>query len=224
MASTTQSATARRRQPQRRKPSAIAIERRRELQEAAIRSIAEKGFSAVTVAMICEEAGFSRGLIGHYFKGKDDLLLEAIQVMSSELADAHKAAVHAAGSDPLQRLHAVVTSSFTPPGFTREKVLVWVALVGSAPWSPQLAAIYRELWRTYRTGISALMQRAAKERGVQIDADLAALMFSQAIEGFWVGWAADPVAVNKALAEKACHEMVDRMLAASHKPRTTART
>jgi TetR/AcrR family transcriptional regulator, transcriptional repressor of bet genes len=208
-----------RRQIQRRKPSAIARERRRELQEAAIRSITEQGFSAVTVAMICEQAGFSRGLIGHYFKGKDDLLLEAIQGMSSELAEANKRAVQAAGKDPLDRLHAVIRSSFTPPGFTREKVMVWVALVGSAPWSPQLARIYRDLWRTYRIGIAELMRRAAYQRGVQIDAELAALTFSQLIEGFWVGWAADPVAVDAAQAERACHDVVDRVLAISGKTR-----
>jgi TetR/AcrR family transcriptional repressor of bet genes len=211
MASTTRPVPIRRRQQQRRKPSAIAVERRRDLREAAIRSITEKGFSAVTVAMICEEAGFSRGLIGHYFKGKDDLLLEAIQGMSSELAEANKKAVIAAGNDPLDRLHAIVKSSFTPPGFTREKVMVWVALVGSAPWSPQLASIYRDLWRTYRAGIAKLMRRAAQEHGVEIDAELAALTFSQLIEGFWSGWAADPVAVDAAQAERACHDMIDRL-------------
>jgi TetR/AcrR family transcriptional regulator, transcriptional repressor of bet genes len=209
---TSSQAAPRRRLAQRRKPSAIAIERRRDLQEAAIRSIAAKGFAAVTVAMICEEAGFSRGLIGHYFKGKDDLLLEAIQGVSSELADANRRAAKAAGKDPIERLHAVVKSSFSPPGFTREKVLVWVALAGNAPWSPQLATIYRDLWRDYRSGIAGLIKRAAQARGVAVDADLAALTFSQVIEGFWVGWAADPVAVDKARAEKACHDLVDRML------------
>jgi TetR/AcrR family transcriptional regulator, transcriptional repressor of bet genes len=211
MASNTHPISERRRLVQQRKPSAIARERRRELQEAAVRSIAERGFSAVTVAMICEEAGFSRGLIGHYFKGKSDLLLEAIQGMSSELAEANKKAVQAAGRDPLDKLHAVVKSSFTPPGFTREKVLVWIALAGSAPWSPQLATIYRDLWRSYRTGISKLIKRAAIERGVQVDANLAALTFSQLIEGFWTGWAADPVAVDAAQAERACHDVVDRL-------------
>ena len=208
----------RRRVVQRRKPSAIAMERRRDLQEAAIRSIAAKGFAAVTVAMICEEAGFSRGLIGHYFKGKDDLLLEAIQGVSSELAEANRRAAKAAGKDPVERLHAVVRSSFSPPGFTREKVLVWVALAGNAPWSPQLATIYRDLWRDYRSGIAGLMKRAGQVHGLHIDAELSALTFSQIIEGFWVGWAADPVAVDKAQAEKACHEMVDRMLGIQPKP------
>jgi len=197
-----------------RKQSATAMERRRELQEAAIQAIAQYGVSAVTVSTICEMAGFSRGLIGHYFKGKDDLLAEAIQAFSARLAEANREAANAAGTDPVKRLHAVIHSSFSPPGFTRERVLVWVALVGSAPWSPVLARIYRDLWRKYRAGIARLLRRAAEDRGVALDAEVAALMFSQAIEGFWVGWAADPSAVNKAKAEAACHLMLDGLLKA----------
>lgn len=202
----------RRRTGPKRRQSAIAIARRRDLQEAAIRSIAARGFAAVTVSTICEEAGFSRGLLGHYFERKDDLLLEAIQGVSSDLAQANSAAAKAAGNDPVKQLHAVVTSSFSPPGFMREKVLVWVALAGNAPWSPQLATIYRDLWRNYRRGIMGLMKRAARRRGITIDAELAALTFSQVIEGFWIGWAADPGAVNKAQLERACHNLVDQLL------------
>jgi AcrR family transcriptional regulator len=204
----------RRKPKQRRKPSVIAIERRRELQEAAIRSIADKGYAAVTVAMICDEAGFSRGLIGHYFKGKDDLVLEAINGFTVELAEATRKAVEAAGSDPYDRLHAVVKSSFSAPGFTPDKAAVWTALAGSAKWSPPLATLYRELWKDYRTGIAGLMKRAAAERKLQIDVDLAALLFSQMIEGFWIGWVADPVSVKKSDAEKACHGMLDLLLGA----------
>src|SRR3954468_1877231 len=105
---------------QQRKPSRIAQERKQDLIEAAIRNIADHGYDAVTVATICEEAGFSRGLIGHYFSGKDELLLEAIQRFSTQLAEANHDAAEAAGSDPVNRLHAIVRSSFSPPGFTRE--------------------------------------------------------------------------------------------------------
>jgi TetR/AcrR family transcriptional regulator, transcriptional repressor of bet genes len=210
----TASTAAQRRPKQHRKPSVIAIERRRELQEAAIRVIADKGYDAVTVAMICDEAGFSRGLIGHYFKGKDDLVLEAINGFTIELAEATRKAVELAGPDPYDRLHAVIKSSFSPPGFTPDKVAVWAALAGSAKWSEPLAALYRKLWREYRVGIARLMKRAAAERKLQVDADLAALLFSQMIEGFWIGWVADPTAVTRADAEKACHAMIDLLLGA----------
>lgn len=207
----TASAKPSRRKKQNRRPSAIAVERRQDLQQAAVRSIAKNGYAGVTVAMICEEAGFSRGLIGHYFKGKEDLLLEAILGVSADVADANKKAVQSAGSDPFDRLHAVVKASFSPPGFMPDKVAVWVALVGSARWSPQLASIYKDLWRGYRVGIAKLIKKAAEERSVKLDHNLAALAFSQLMEGFWVGWAADPVSVSKVHAEQAMHLFVDSL-------------
>lgn len=201
-----------RRPKKREKPSAIAIERRRELQEAAIRCIADKGYAAVTVAMICDEAGFSRGLIGHYFKGKDALVLEAINSFAAELAEATRRAVEVAGSDPANRLHAVVKSSFSPPGFSPQKAAVWAALAGSAKWSKPLAETYRELWRDYRVGIAGLFERAAQDRKLTIDAKAAALLFSRMVEGFWVGWVADPSMMSVAEAERACHGMLDLIL------------
>ena len=187
----------------------VAQNRRRELRDAAIKAIAADGYSAVTVASICEVAGFSRGLIGHYFKGKEDLLVEAIAGVASELGDSMRRAVEAAGSDPLDRLHAVIRASFTPPGFTKDKVAVWVALVGNAKWSPPLAKIYQDLWRDYRRGIAGLMRRAADNRGQNFDFERAALTFSQLIEGFWVGWGVDPKAVNRREAQAACHAFLD---------------
>src|ERR1700722_6351902 len=114
---------------QTRKPSRIAEERKRDLIQAAIRDIAAHGYDAVTVATICERAGFSRGLIGHYFAGKDDLLLEAVKTVASDLGAAIRSAARAAGDDSAARLHALITASFTPPGFAPEHVAVWVALV-----------------------------------------------------------------------------------------------
>jgi TetR/AcrR family transcriptional repressor of bet genes len=194
------------------KPSAIAIERRSELQEAAIRCIADKGYAAVTVAMICDDAGFSRGLIGHYFKGKDELVLEAISRSTARLGEATRRVVEAAGDDPADRLHAVVRSSFSPPGFTANQTAVWAALASNAKWSAPLGDMYRQLWRNYRAGIAGLFERAAAQRNLSIDADAAALMFSRLIEGFWIGWAADPDMMTVAESERACHALVDLLL------------
>jgi len=200
--------------PQTRKPSRIAEERKRDLIQAAIRDIAAHGYDAVTVATICEAAGFSRGLIGHYFSGKDDLLHEAVKTVAMELGAAIRAAADAAGPDPAARLHALITASFTPPGFTPEKVAVWVSLTGAARWSPPLAALYRNIWRDYRAGVGRLFTRAAKDRHIKLDPARTALTFSQLIEGLWVGWAADPEAIAPRRAEDCCHTYVDMVLAA----------
>ena len=209
---------------QKRQPSRIAQERRRNLIDAAIRNIAAHGYDSVTVATICEEAGFSRGLIGHYFSGKDDLLLEAVRTVASELGNAIMVATNAAGPDPAARLHALIKASFTPPGFTPEKVAVWVSLTGTARWSPALGNIYRAIWRDYRAGVGRLLGRAAEAAGVELDSQRTALTFSQLVEGLWIGWAADPEAVTPAAAEECCHRYLDLALGAPCAGHTTSRS
>jgi TetR/AcrR family transcriptional repressor of bet genes len=205
-----------RRKPRKRsKPSVIAVERRRDLQDAAIRCIADKGYAAVTVAMICDDAGFSRGLIGHYFKGKDELVLEAISRSTTQLAEATRRLVDAAGSDPADRLHAVVRSSFSPPGFTPNQAAVWISLASNARWIPALGEMYRQLWQDFCAGIAGLFQRAAAQYKLAVDAKGAALMISRMIEGFWIGWVANPDMMTVAEAEHACHTLVDLMLGES---------
>ena len=197
---------------QNRKPSRIAQERRRDLIEAAIRDIAENGYDKVTVSSICEKAGFSRGLIGHYFSSKDALLLEAVRAMAEQLGSAIRDAANQAGPNTSDRLHALITASFTPPGCTQENMAVWVALTGTARWSPPLAALYREIWRDYRAGVGRLFARAAEGRKKQIDVEQTALSFSQLVEGLWIGCNADPEAVSTASAEACCHAFVRGVL------------
>src|SRR5690606_27546659 len=135
---------------QNKKPSRIAQERRRDLIEAAIRDIAAKGYDKVTVSSICEEAGFSRGLIGHYFESKDGLLLEAVRSVADQLGEAMREAVNEVGLDPIDRIHALIRASFTAPGYSQENIAVWASLAGAARWTPDLAALYKEIWREYR--------------------------------------------------------------------------
>lgn len=183
--------------------------KRQEFVAAVMKAIAEHGYKDVTVATICEAAGFSRGLIGHYFPGKDALLLHAVGEVAKDFEQATRAAAEAAGPDPLDRLHAVVTASFSAPVFTPERVLVWVALASTSHWSPELADIYRQLYRPYRRGLVNLMRRAADARGVQINADRLAMTLTQLTEGMWAGWAADPKTVSSAEGEAACHDLLD---------------
>jgi TetR/AcrR family transcriptional repressor of bet genes len=198
--------------PRRVGPTRISDIRRQDLINAAIVSISEIGYNEVTVDTICKTAGVSRGLIGHYFSGKDELLLEAVKQVAAELGESTKKAARDAGSDPAARLHAVVKASFSPPGFTADKVSVWVALAGNARWSSELAEIYRQLWRSYRVGIGRLIGQAASSTGRVIDTQQAALTFAQLIEGLWIGWAADPDVVTQEQAEAACHRYLDSLL------------
>jgi len=186
--------------------------KRREFVEAVMRSIAENGYKDLTVATICEAGGFSRGLISHYFPGKDALLLHAVRELAQDFENATRAAAAGAGSDPFDRLHAVVGASFRAPVFTEERVLVWVALASTSHWSPELTEVYRKLYRPYHRGLARLIKKAGDERGIRINSERLAITLTQLVEGLWCGWAADPKTVSVREAEAACHDLLNAFL------------
>lgn len=52
-------------------------ERRREVLDATWRVIVREGLDATTVRRIAQEAGYSSGVLAHYFKDKEDILVSA---------------------------------------------------------------------------------------------------------------------------------------------------
>jgi TetR/AcrR family transcriptional repressor of bet genes len=186
--------------------------KRQEFVDAVMRSIAENGYKDLTVATICEAGGFSRGLISHYFPGKDALLLHAVRELAKDFENATRAAAAGAGPDPFDRLHAVLAASFREPVFTPERVLVWVALASTSHWSPELADVYRKLYRPYHRGLARLLKKAGDDRGVRINSERLAVTLTQLVEGLWSGWAADPKTVSVREAEAACHDLLNAFL------------
>lgn len=52
-------------------------QRRRDILEATWRVIAQQGIEAATIREIAKEAGFSNGVLSHYFTNKEDILISA---------------------------------------------------------------------------------------------------------------------------------------------------
>lgn len=164
--------------------------RRQDLVQGTIRSIAALGYANSTVQTICEAANVSRGLIGHYFDGKDALLLEAFRHLCDKQDAEMREAIRAAGDDALDRLLTATAVSFQSAA-SRDNALVWLALCGVAPWNPQITELYHTLYRRYRSWIEHMMVRAARDRGIAINARHAALTYAQMVDGFWIGWLMD---------------------------------
>lgn len=59
-------------------------ERRRRISEAAIALIAEEGLEAATIRRIAGEVGDSTKIVTHYFASKQELLLEAFELLAGE--------------------------------------------------------------------------------------------------------------------------------------------
>ena len=188
---------------------ADAVDRRRDLIAATVRSIAEHGFADATVERICAAAGVSRGLISHYFAGKDDLLLATYRQLTDELGAETARVARARGGGPVDKLRAAIEASFRPPVFDFAKVSVWVAFWSEARTRPDLRALNRDLYRGYRAAIARLMAEAARERGIALDAHGAAVALTALIDGLWLEWSLDPDAFSPEIAETVCLDYLD---------------
>lgn len=165
---------------------ALTIEtRRNDLILGTLRSIEKYGYQNSTVQTICEESGVSRGLIGHYFESKDDLLMAAFQHLNAELDKEARLAVRAAGPDPFRRLIAAGLITFAQE---RRYSQVTLHFWSTALSNPKLLDHHRNLWARFRASTERLMTRAAAERNMEIDIRHSALMFTQLIDGLWLGW------------------------------------
>lgn len=61
--------------------------RREEIVEAARRIILREGIEAATIRAIAREAGYSNGVLTHYFADKDDIMLSALRSSHRRVAD-----------------------------------------------------------------------------------------------------------------------------------------
>ena len=62
-------------------------ERRREILEATWRVIAGRGIEATTIREIAKEAGYSAGVLAHYFTNKDEILISAHKLAFQRVYD-----------------------------------------------------------------------------------------------------------------------------------------
>lgn len=167
--------------------------------EAALRCLAREGIQGFTVDRICKEAGVSRGLINHYFDGKDGLLVELYRGslydhVSTRIGKA--AAMSSEADRPGSALAAILDVTFDPQVFNRETLKVWLALWGEIASNATLREAHRALYAPYRDTVAREIRRTAEARGVEIDADRLATGFLALVDGLWLEWCLDDAVVD----------------------------
>lgn len=115
--------------------------RRRQLIEATIDCIAERGISGTTMAAVTGRAGLSMGIVSLHFESKDNLLNATLTHLSQEVRSSWAGVIKDDTLQPAQKLRAVAMSSFDPNIFNPTKVAVWFAYFGEAKYR----AFYRQI-------------------------------------------------------------------------------
>ena len=117
-------------------------DRRLEVAAAAWRVIVREGLDRTSMRAIAQEMNCTTGVVTHYFRNKQELILFALHQVTERLQGLmEQATVNRAGCDRL----VAMLSSFLPIDPERQEVLrVWVAFLGYAVGREELLADHQQ--------------------------------------------------------------------------------
>lgn len=118
--------------------------RRLEVVEATWRLIARVGIDRVGIRDIAAEAGCSTGMIGHYFRDKDDILRSALRLVWAR--ERERISRRTAGRRGLAALEAVTTAVLPVGAEQTLEMVVWVSFWSRAFGNPVLAGEQRRYY------------------------------------------------------------------------------
>ncbi|MGH7287536.1 MAG: TetR/AcrR family transcriptional regulator [Myxococcota bacterium] len=163
--------------------SADSRSRRAEFAEAAWRTIAARGLDAATVRAVARDAGASTGRLVHYFRSKDELMLEALRHAGRVVRERMNEIL--AEKRGLAALHAVLLDALPLDDVRSKEWRFWLAYWGSAASEPGLAAEQARRLAIWRSMLARILEeaRSACELAPGADAALEAEAIMALVDG-----------------------------------------
>ena len=171
--------------------------RRAALVQATIAEIGEAGSLDVTVSKIAKRAGMSSALAHHYFGGKDQIFVAAMQQILREYGDAVRAELSQA-DNPASRARAILRANFSDECFAPASVSAWMTFYAQAQTNPEALRLLHVYQRRLHSNLTDAL------RPMCDDPQAAAEMLAALIDGLYIRAAltapdADPVGQAMAL-------------------------
>lgn len=135
-------------------------ERRREIARAVWRTVARRGIGATTVREIAEEAGFSTGVLAHYFEDKDALIVHALRVSVERASGRMRRRGRA--STGLETLRAVLGEGLPLDEERRGEMRVWINFWGRATGNGALGREQARWYDVWRSAVRTLLEECQR--------------------------------------------------------------
>lgn len=191
----------------------ISKERRADLIEATIHSLAEHGIAGTTISTICAAANISRGLIAHYFDSKDDLMGSALRDLYESVSRPVQEETSKPGMTAEQRLRKFPEVLFSNSVFSERNRSAFISLWHETRFNDVVRKTNQELYRGYLLRMEQLFTEAAAEKSISIDAHTAAIGFIGLSDGLWLGMSIHDTIVTRRKSIDTCLRFIDRELA-----------
>lgn len=141
--------------------------RRKEVAEAAWRVIAKRGIDAATVREIASEAGCSTGVLAHYFRDKDELLLYALRLATERTA--RRMAHRIRGASGPEALRAVLLEALPLDDERQVEWRIWLSFWGHAVSDVLLAEEQKKRYAQWRGLVRSLILAGQRQGSIRHD-------------------------------------------------------
>jgi AcrR family transcriptional regulator len=141
-------------------PKIVDHERRRdEIALVACRVVAEYGFDQATIVRIAREAGYTTGMVAHYFDTKQEIIIAALRLMLRRIEERLTAA--AGDGDP--QLLALLTEALPVDAARFTECAFWTAFWGQVSADRRLKRINAWMHREYLRLFERCLARGWRE-------------------------------------------------------------
>jgi AcrR family transcriptional regulator len=161
----------------------IANFRKRQITRAAYEIIAEKGYNNFTMMDIAKRAGVSSGLIHHYFKDKENMLVTLLREMQQNIRQSLEHSIEPV-ADPRKKLEIFMDQAFGLVENEKEYIYVTFDFLTQIKFNERMQRILSKLYRGYRETIVMIL-REGKAKGFfnEVDEHYVATMFVSLLLG-----------------------------------------
>jgi AcrR family transcriptional regulator len=161
----------------------IANYRKRQITRAAYEIIAEKGYNNFTMMDIAKRAGVSSGLIHHYFKDKENMLVTLLREMQQNIRQSLEHTLESI-SDPKEKLDIFMDQAFGLVENEKEYIYVTFDFLTQIKFNERMQRILSKLYRGYRETLGIIL-REGQDKGIfkQVDEHYVATIFVSTLLG-----------------------------------------
>src|ERR1700674_389790 len=134
-------------------------QRREEIALVACRVVARYGFEQATILRIAREAGYTTGMVAHYFDTKQDIVIAAWRLILRRIEER----LTPGGADGQAQLLAVLTEALPVDETRYIECAFWIAFWGQVPADKRLKRINGWLHREYLRLFERCLARGWRE-------------------------------------------------------------
>jgi len=141
-------------------PKIVDHERRRdEIALVACRVVAEYGFDQATIARIAREAGYTTGMVAHYFDTKQEIIIAALRLILRRIEER----LTAAAGEGDRELLALLTEALPVDATRFTECVFWTAFWGQVSADARLKRINAWMHREYLKLFERCLARGWRE-------------------------------------------------------------